>query len=295
MDGRPAEARPEPLGLARTEDEHAEPCPNCGAALAGPRAVVCVACGYDLAAVRTRETVVGRPVVVAAGSGAGAEAGAGVGAAAAGAIGRSAGTATTSSSRDGTGSGDPRSSDDTDSALPAEPLAAGAARIPLILAGVAVLLLLGAYLGGLSGVFERRDGLYLDADGGFTAAEPSWLQRFVELGRFAVRFGLLWIAASLGIALVGYVRHRPIGELATFAARVASVVATVALISLLALDRHVVEQLVEAALAAGAFVGLTMLWFRFAAMDALQAAVATIVLVVAVWLAAVAVVWVGVW
>ncbi|HMN96491.1 MAG TPA: hypothetical protein PKC43_08805 [Phycisphaerales bacterium] len=294
-----ARSRPEPLPIEPSgEDRDAgepargsEPCPNCGVALAGPKAVVCTACGYDLAAVRQRQTVVGRPVAV--GAAAESRGGASGAAGASSSPTRSDGTGTERSAladASGENGGGPHAA-----ASPGEPLATGTPGVPLILAGVALAILIVCYLAGASGLFERRDGLFRAADGEYTASEPSWSLRFVELGRFVVRFGILWIAAALGIALVGHVRRRPIGALSAFAARVAAVVSAAALVSLIALERHFVERTLEAALAAAAFVGLSMLWFRLAAIDALQASVATIVLVGALWLAAVAVVSVGVW
>lgn len=246
-DATPASAAPRPAPLPLTVED--EPCPNCGAALPGPAAVLCTQCGYDLAAARARATVVGRPIEKQA-----AESG--------------AGDAGASEHQGFLGMifGRPAAGAANDDSLVRSP----GVRLPLAIAGGCAAAMVIGHLAGAAGLFQRVDGLFNNGSGTFTAASPPWSERFSELGRWSIHVVVVWIAASVGLLVVAQIRRSSIGDLATAAARMAAIVLAASLFGLVAFPSRLLEGIVEPLCQSAVFVAGLMAWLRLRLSEGIQ-------------------------
>lgn len=256
--GSTASPKPDPLSVELEEGD--SPCPNCGTLLPGPHAVLCPSCGCDLVRLAQRQTVRGRPVQE----------------------GSTAAGGTASGRRSQTVSGD-------GNAL----LRHRGTAVPLGLAAGAMLTVIGSALAGWSGLFPRRDGLFLDAAGEFVLESPRWISRLELAAKIVVQTGTLALAILGGLLLMALVRRASLGDRASFGARVVAIAAVAQLALLVLLRPPIAERSLELALQALAVFALVLVWFRFTMQEAAQVLGGTLVLYALIQLGAWCVVWAG--
>jgi hypothetical protein len=163
--------------------------------------------------------------------------------------------------------------------------------LPGIMAALAGIFMLIAYLGGWRGVFTSIDAAII---AGEHSAEISLSERFGGLLRFIV-LTLMWSACAVGglafvAQLAGFRFINQLSDLKLAAARMLGITAIARIITILNMHPSI-EWPAEALLQLAAFAGLSILLFRLNPRDGLILAVSTLCLFVALWASAFAVVW----
>jgi len=164
-------------------------------------------------------------------------------------------------------------------------------RIPLGVAALGIIALVALALAGLTGLFPREGGRFLDASGAFTLEAPRWIDRFAAGGKVVVQAATLALALAGGVLILAGIRRSPTGDRATFAARIMAIAVVSQLALLVVLPPPALERTVELAVQAALIMGLVLLWFRLAWQEAAQALGATLVLLALIRLLAWLVVW----
>ncbi len=133
----------------------------------------------------------------------------------------------------------------------------GGVSLPAAVAGIAGLLLVLGHLFGVRGLFP---GIEPEA---VTASV-----RFMELLRFAVRFGVFAGTGLLSLVQLARLLETTLGDVRLAIVRVLAIVATALLVSFIHIQFRGLEWTIEAVLGAGLFLVLSVVWFSLSWRDA---------------------------
>jgi len=146
----------------------------------------------------------------------------------------------------------------------------GGTRIALALAIICAVVLSAAHFAGMSGLFPRQGGLFLDAQGQYTLESVRWSDRAVDLVRLLVQRTVVWAAALGALWGLALMRRAPVPDWPAAAARMAAIALATALVTAIELPNRPLEISLEVLLQAALFVGLVVLWFRVSFVEAAQ-------------------------
>ncbi len=266
--GRPIEsgsspaAPREPLPL---EDEDEVPhsmrsvrsldvCPNCGANMANTNDVVCLRCGFDLKTMKQVKTATGQ--VEVGGVGAGAEG-------------------------DGEGLGG-----SLRKPLVVEGM--GGVTAPLIAAAAAGAILALGYLAGIGGLFPPVVNTTSEV---VANPEIAFAMRLTGLLRTVISIGM-WTGCGLGaLTFLAYLNGLRLGDARLAASRMLGIAAVMHLARFLNVRTAWIEWTLESVAQAAIFAALSMVLFNLKPKDTPILVGAAIILFLAIWLCALAVVW----
>jgi len=115
----------------------------------------------------------------------------------------------------------------------------------LIIALVATLAMVVAWLAGWESLFQRSEGKYLASSGEYTLDTPRFIARVLGIIRWIVAGTTLTLVGSLAMRFTAMVASRPAGSWWSVTARVALVVSTAGLATLIPLETMWLERVVQ--------------------------------------------------
>ena len=144
-----------------------------------------------------------------------------------------------------------------------DPLVSNSAiRIWLGIALVATLVLVVAWFAGWSSLFQRSDGKFLAASGDYTLDTPRFVGRILGVIRWIVAGITLTLVGSLAMRITAMIASRPAGSWGSVCTRVALVVATSGLATLIPLEPMWLERIVQLLVGVGLAVLGSLLVLR---------------------------------
>jgi hypothetical protein len=227
---REAGAAPEPVRLEGETDDapmamrpvkDLDVCPNCGAPMRSIDEVVCLRCGFDLKTMKQVKVATGVVEVDREQVGAVVD----------------------------------------ENEIVRKPIVTpgrGDTTVPLIMAGVAGLILILGYLGGASGLFPP----IVNSAGEFiTDIDPTFRTRMLRLLEFIIS-DAMWTACALGsLAFLAFLLSMRFDNIGLAAARMLGIVTVAHLVTFLNLPNNALESICELIVGAGVFVGLSIVLF----------------------------------
>lgn len=115
----------------------------------------------------------------------------------------------------------------------------------LIIALIASLILVIAWFAGWSSLFSRSDGKFMASSGDYTLDSPRFWGRFFGIIRWGIAGTTLVLVGGLALRFTAKIVSRPAGEWAPIFARLAMIVATAGLATLLPLEPMWLEWVVQ--------------------------------------------------
>lgn len=158
--------------------------------------------------------------------------------------------------------------------------------LPLAMAAVSGLVLIIGYLAGAAGLYPD----FIGSQG--AEAVISLRTRIFAVLQFLVLVGIFGVCGLAGLFLVAQALQRPVGEMSLAAARMLGIVASIRLVTFLAMPGpRWVEWLSEAVLQAAAFVCLSILLYSLKPRDGGVMGIFALGSFVGLWICAKAMVW----